>query len=45
MKKRIVLEVSEQDHKAIKIAAAELGIPVREYVLKAIADKMKKVSN
>lgn len=38
--KRIVVDIKEEDHKRIKMAASELGLTIREYVLKAIAKDM-----
>ena len=35
--KRIVLEVKEEDHREIKTMAAQLGISMKEYILKTIA--------
>lgn len=40
--KRINIAIDEDLHKELKIAAAVNGITVKEYVAKAIQDKLKK---
>ncbi len=40
--KRINIAIDEDLHKELKISAAVNGITVKEYVAKAIQDKLKK---
>jgi predicted DNA binding CopG/RHH family protein len=42
LEKRIIIEVSSEDHKEIKRRATNRGITIRKWVLDAIADKIKK---
>lgn len=39
--KRIVLQVSDEEHKIIKMDAANKGISIREYVMKAVVNQGK----
>ena len=38
--KRLIIDIREEDHKRIKMMAAQLGMTIKEYVLKTIAKDM-----
>lgn len=41
-RRRLVIDVSEQDHMNIKIRSTQRGQSMREYVIKAIAAQIKR---
>lgn len=41
--KRIGLDVTEEEHKEIKIFCAQYGMSVREFCINCIKDKMDKM--